>query len=94
MGDWNSKNTKKRMKDFCDIYNSKGLLKVALKFQWILVHWSFLTNCSKSFQDTEVVERRLSGFPKMNITPFKMFYTKQLILGTIKSLAVKNSGQG
>lgn len=94
MGNLNSKNTKKHMEDFCYIYNSKGLLKVALKFQWIYLHWSYLTNYPKSFQDTKVVERRLSGFPKMNITPFKMFYTKQIILGTIKSLAVKNSGQG
>ena len=94
MGNLNSKNTKKHMEDFCYIYNSKGLRKVALKFQWILMHWSFLTNCLKSFQDTKAVERRLSGFHKINITPLKMFYTKQIILGTIKSLAVKNSGQG
>ena len=37
----------------------------------------FLTKCSKSFQDTQVVETGLSNFEKMNITVLKMFYTKQ-----------------
>ena len=34
----------------------------------------FLTNCSKSFQDPQVVEPGLSDFHKMNITQLKMFY--------------------
>ena len=37
----------------------------------------FLTNCYKSFQDTQAVETRLSDFHKMNITILKMFCTKQ-----------------
>ena len=37
----------------------------------------FLTNCSRSFQDTQVIETGLSDFRKMNITVLKMFFSKQ-----------------
>ena len=37
----------------------------------------FLTNCSRSFQDTQVIETGLSDFHKMNITVLKMFFSKQ-----------------
>ena len=37
----------------------------------------FLTNCSRSFQDTQVIETDLSDFHKMNLTVLKMFFTKQ-----------------
>ena len=37
----------------------------------------FLTNCSRSFQDTQVIETGLSDFHKMNMTVLKMFFSKQ-----------------
>ena len=36
----------------------------------------FLTNCSRSFQDTQVIETGLSYFHKMNLTVLKMYFTK------------------
>ena len=37
----------------------------------------FLTNCSRGFQDTNVIESGLSDFQKMNLTVLKMYFTKQ-----------------
>ena len=37
----------------------------------------FLTNCTRSFQDTQVVETGLSDFHKMIITVLKVFFPKQ-----------------
>ena len=37
----------------------------------------FLTNCSRSFQDTQIIETGLSDFHKMNLTVLKMFFKKQ-----------------
>ena len=68
------------MKNVCDIYHLKNLVNVPtcyknpLKPSCIDV---FLTNCSRSFQDTQVIETGLSDFHKMNITVLKMFFNKQ-----------------
>ena len=37
----------------------------------------FLTNCSRSFQDTQIIETGLSDFHKMKLTVLKIFFTKQ-----------------
>ena len=37
----------------------------------------FLTNCSRSFQDSPVIEAGVSDFHKMNLTVLKMYFTKQ-----------------
>ena len=37
----------------------------------------FQTNCSRSSQDTQVVETGLSDFYKANLTVLKMYFTKQ-----------------
>ena len=36
-----------------------------------------LANCSRSFQDIQVIETSLSDFHKMNLTVLKMYFTKQ-----------------
>ena len=55
----------------------------------------FLANCFKSLHDTQVVEKGLSDFNKMNITALQMFYTKQVqhSIGTIRHFAVRNLEQ-
>ena len=79
IGDLNLGTTEKHMEHFCDTYHLKNLVKEPTCFKnpnkpCINL---FLTNCSKSFQDTEDAETELSDFHKMNITVLKMFYTKQ-----------------
>ena len=37
----------------------------------------FLTNCSRGFQGTQVIETGLSDFHQMNVTVFKLHFTKQ-----------------
>ena len=36
-----------------------------------------ITNCSRSFQETQVIETGVSDFHEMNLTVLKMFFTKQ-----------------
>ena len=75
IGDFNSEITEFAMKIFCDIYHLKNLVnlptccKNPLKPSCMDL---FLTNCSRSFQDTQVIETGLSDFHKM-----KMFFSKQ-----------------
>ena len=68
------------MKKFYDIYHLKNLVKVPTCYKNPLKPSCidlFLTNCSRSFQDTQVIETGLSDFHKMNITVLKMFSSKQ-----------------
>ena len=68
------------MKIFCDIYHLKNLVNVPTCYKNPLKPSCinlFLTNCSRSFQDTQVIETGLSDFHKMNITVLKMFFSKQ-----------------
>ena len=68
------------MKNFCDIYHLKNLVNVPTCYKNPLKPSCidlFLTNCSRSFQDTQVIETGLSDFHKMNITVLKMFFSKQ-----------------
>ena len=68
------------MEHFCDIYHLKNLVKEPTCFKnpnKPSCFNLFLTNCSKSFQDTQGVEIGLSDFHKTKITVLKMFYTKQ-----------------
>ena len=80
IGDFNSEITEFAMKNFCDIYHLKNVVNVPnfyknpLKPSCIDL---FLTTCSRSFQDTQVIETGLSDFHKMNITILKMFFSKQ-----------------
>ena len=68
------------MKNFCDINHLKNLVKVPTCYKNPLKPSCidlYLTNCSRSFQDTQVIETGLSDFHKMNITVLKMFFSKQ-----------------
>ena len=68
------------LRNFCDLYQLKNLVREPTCFKnpdnpsCIDL---FLTNCSRSFQDTQVIETGLSDFHKMNLTVLKMFFTKQ-----------------
>ena len=80
IGDFNSEITEFAIKDFCDIYHLKNLVNVPICYKNPLKPSCidlFLTNCSCSFQDTQVIETGLSDFHKMNITVLKMFFSKQ-----------------
>ena len=80
IGDFNSEITEFAMKIFCDIYHLKNLVNVPTCYKNPLKSSCidlFLTNCSRSFQDTQVIETGLSDFHKMNITVLKMFFSKQ-----------------
>ena len=68
------------MKNFCDMYHLKNLVNVPTCYKNPLKPSCFdlfLTNCSRSFQDTQIIETGLSDFHKMNITVLKMFFSKQ-----------------
>ena len=80
IGDFNSEITEFAMKNFCDIYHLKNLVNVPTCYKNPLKPSCidlFLTNCSRSFKDTQVIETGLSDFHKMNITVLKMFFSKQ-----------------
>ena len=66
------------MKYFCDIYHFKNLINIPTCYKNSLkpscINLS-LTNCSRSFQDTQVIETGPSDFHKMNITILKMFFS-------------------
>ena len=79
-GDFNSEITEFAMKNFCDIYHLKNLVNAPTCYKNPLKPSGidlFLTNCSRSFRDTQVIQTRLSDFHKMNITVLKMFFSKQ-----------------
>ena len=80
IGDFNLENSETALRNFCDLYKLKNLVREPTCFKnpdnpsCIDL---FLTNCSRSFQDTQVIETGLSDFHKMNLTVLKMFFTKQ-----------------
>ena len=80
IGDFNSETTEFAMKNFCEIFHLRNLANVPTCYKNPLKPSCtdlFLTNCSRSFQDTQVKETGLSDFHKMNITVSKIFYSKQ-----------------
>ena len=68
------------LRNFCDLYKLKNLVREPTCFKnpdnpsCIDL---FLTNCSRSFQDTQIIETGLSDFHKMDLTVLKMYFTKQ-----------------
>ena len=68
------------MKEFCDSYNLKNLINEPTCFKNPLNPSSIdiiLTNRSKRFQDSKVIETGLSDHHKMTITVLKAFFQKQ-----------------
>ena len=80
IGDFNSATSETTLRNFCDLYKLKNLLSELTCFK-NLDNPScidlFVTNCSRSFQDTQVIETSLSDFHKTNLTVLKMYFTKQ-----------------
>ena len=80
IGDFNSETSETALRNFCDLYEQKNLVSEPTCFKNPDTPSCidlFLTNCSRSFQDTQVIETSLSDFHKMNLTVFKMLFTKQ-----------------
>ena len=80
MGDFNTEPTDTAFSNFCEIYNLKNLIKDKTCFKnpnkpscIDLI----ITNRPNSFQNSLVIETRLSDFHKMCITIMKMYHSKQ-----------------
>ena len=80
MGDFNSEPTETYMNEFIKIYDLKNLVNEPTCYK-NLTNPScidlILTNRSKSFQNTVVVETGLSDFHKMTITIMKTYFKKK-----------------
>ena len=80
LGDLNSQPTESAVRDFCEIYSYKNLIKDNTCFKNLLKPSCMdliITNRPKSFQNSVTVETGLSDFQKMRLTVMKVFYKKQ-----------------
>ena len=80
MGDFNSEVSENEMSHFCGTYHFKSLLKEPTCFknpQNPSCIDLFLTNSSRSFQNTKAIETGISDFHKINLTVLKMYFNKQ-----------------
>ena len=80
MGDFDVEPNDANMKDFCQMYGCKNIVKDKTCFKNPINQTCIdliVTNRPKSFQDSEVIETGLSDFHKMSLTVMKVFYNKQ-----------------
>ena len=80
MGDFNVEPNDATMKNFCQIYGYKNIIKGKICFKNPINPTYIdliITNRPKSFQEPEVVKTGLSDFCKMSLTVMKVFYNKQ-----------------
>ena len=80
LGDFNSEINEIRMSDFCDIYNVQNLITGPTCFKNPFNPTSIdvmLTNKSRSFQHSQIIETGLSDHHKMTITVLRSFFHKQ-----------------
>ena len=80
MGDFNVEPNDANMKNFCQIYGCKSIVKDKTCFKNPINPTCIeliITNRPKSFQESEVIETGLSDFHKMSLTVMKVFYNKQ-----------------
>ena len=80
MGDFNLEPNEPAISDFCEICNTKNIIKEKTCFknpENPTCIDLILTNRPRSFQDSTVVERGLSDFHKMCVTVMKMYHCKQ-----------------
>ena len=81
MGDFNVEPNDATMKNFCQIYGCKHIVKCKTYFKNPINNPtcidSIITNRPKSLQESEVIETGLSDFHKMSLTAMKVFYNKQ-----------------
>ena len=80
MGDFNVEPNDATMKNFCQIYDCRNIVKDKICFKNSINPTYIdlvITSRSKSFQESEVIEMGLSYFHKMNLTVMKVFCNKQ-----------------
>ena len=80
IGDFNSETSETALRNFSDLFKLKNLV---LEPIWFKNPGNpscidlFLTNCSRSFQEVQIIETSLSDFHKINLTVLKVYFTKQ-----------------
>ena len=80
LGDFNSEMTDKNLKDFCNLYLLKNLIKKPRCFKNPENPKTIdliLTNRPRSFCNSDTLETGLSDFHKLTVTVLKMFFKKQ-----------------
>ena len=80
MGDFNVEPNDATMKNFCQIYGCKNIVKDKTCCKNPINPTCtdlVITNRPKSFQEFGVIETGLSDFHKMSLTVMKVFYNKQ-----------------
>ena len=80
MGDFNVEPNDATMKNICQIYGCKNIVKDKTCFKNpinLTCIDLIITNRPKSFQETEIIETGLSDFYKMSLTVVKVLYNKQ-----------------
>ena len=77
IGDLNAEPTEAIVSNFCNTYNLKDLIKDKTCFKKPTCIDLIVTNRSKCFKDSVIVETGLSDFHTMSATVIKMYYTKQ-----------------
>ena len=79
VGDFNSETEEEYMKDFCDLYNLKNLIKHPTCYKNVLNPTSidmFLTNRHNCFQNSCTIETGISDHHRMIITVLKTYFKK------------------
>ena len=76
LGDFNCEPSEQPLEDFCHIFSCRNLIKEKNPQNPSCIDL-ILTNRSKSFQDSMVIETGLSDFHKTSLTVMKVFYKKQ-----------------
>ena len=80
MGDFNSEITEDPMKNFCDTYNLKSLVKTPTCYKNPRNPTCIdliLTNRHNCFQNSRTIETGLSDFHKMTVTVLKSHFQKK-----------------
>ena len=80
MGDLNVEGHNGFLKEFCDLYNFKNLIKVPICFKNPDFPTSIdvmLTTSSRSFHNSSAIETELSDFHKMMVTVMKLHFPKK-----------------
>ena len=76
IGDFNLEISDTVLRNFCNLYKLRDLIRELTCFKnpgKPSCVDLFLTNCSRSFQNTQVIEIGFSDFLKMNLTVSKMY---------------------
>ena len=80
MGHFNAEPNEPATSDFCEFYNTRNNIKETTCIKNLANPTCIdriLTKRPRSFQNSSVIERGLSGFHKMCVTVVKMYYCKQ-----------------